>query len=220
VQVTGAGGVPLAGVAAVVLNVTVTNTTSSGALTVYPTGMSRPVASNLNWTAGKTVPIRVVALTGTGGKVSLYNYSGSTDIVIDVNGYFTDSSASGARFLSVSPARILDTRIGTGGISRPMGANSTIAVTVAGQGGVPTMDGSAPPQSVILNVTVTNTTAQSALIVWPDGVSRPLASDLNWTSGMTVPNLVVVKLGPSGKIDLYNYSGSTDVVIDVEGWFG
>jgi hypothetical protein len=220
VQVTGAGGVPLSGVAAVILNVTVTNTTGWGYLTVYPTGTSRPLASNLNWTPGKTVPNRVVVPTGSGGKVSLYNSAGSTDVVVDVNGYVTDSTAGGARFLPLGPARILDTRNGTGGFSRPIGANSAIAVAVAGQGGVPAMTASMPPQAVVLNVTVTDTSALSFLTVWPDGLSRPLASDLNWTAGVTVPNLVVVKLGPDGKIDLYNSSGSTDVVIDVVGWFG
>jgi hypothetical protein len=72
---------------------------------------------------------------------------------------------------------------------------------------------------VVINVTVTNTTASSALIVWPDGVAKPLASDLNWTARITVPNLVVVKVGANGKIDVYNFSGSTAVVIDVAGYF-
>ena len=37
---------------------------------------------------------------------------------------------------------------------------------------------------------------------------------------MTVPNLVVVQLGSNGKIDLYNHAGSSDVIVDVMGWFG
>ena len=91
-----------------------------------------------------------------------------------------------------------------------------IAVQVAGQGGVPATG----VQGVILNVTVTDTTRPSFLTVWPDGTNRPLASDLNWVTGQTVPNLVIVKLGATGKIDVYNLAGSTDVVIDVVGWFG
>jgi len=38
--------------------------------------------------------------------------------------------------------------------------------------------------------------------------------------GLRVPNLVVVKVGADGKIDLYNPAGSTDIVIDVVGWSG
>jgi hypothetical protein len=161
----------------------------------------------------------VVVAVGTAGKVSIYNNRGSADVVVDVDGYFTDSTTSGALFYALTPSRILDTRNGTGGISSPVGRNGTIVVTVAGQGGVPLMTAPYAPTAVVINVTVTNTTASSALIVWPDGVAKPLASDLNWTAGMAVPNLVVVKLGANGKIDIYNYVGSTDVVMDVAGYF-
>ena len=63
------------------------------------------------------------------------------------------------------------------------------------------------------------TNAPSFLTAWPDTAAQPLASDQNWTGGMTVPNLAVVQVGPTGKIDLYNAAGTTDVVIDVAGWY-
>jgi hypothetical protein len=53
-QVTGAGGVPSSGVAAVALNVTAVSTEANdfgGFVTVYPCG-TRPDASNLNFTVG------------------------------------------------------------------------------------------------------------------------------------------------------------------------
>jgi hypothetical protein len=50
-------------------------------------------------------------------------------------------------------------------------------------------------------------------------VSRPLASNLNWVPGQTVPNLVVVKLGPDGKVILFNSGGNVDVIVDVVGWY-
>jgi hypothetical protein len=70
-----------------------------------------------------------------------------------------------------------------------------------------------------MNVTVTNTTLSSYLTVWPNLVTRPTASDLNWVAGQTVPNLVIVQLGANGSIDLYNLQGNTDVVLDVVGWY-
>jgi hypothetical protein len=82
------------------------------------------------------------------------------------------------------------------------------------------MSSAVPPSAVIANVTVTNPTAPSFLTVWPDGSTKPLASDLNYVAGLTVPNLVVVKVGASGAIDLFNASGTTDVVVDVVGWYG
>lgn len=54
---TGVGGVP-AGATGAILNVTVTDTTAAGLATVFPTGATQPVASNLNWPAGGTVANR------------------------------------------------------------------------------------------------------------------------------------------------------------------
>ena len=56
--------------------------------------------------------------------------------------------------------------------------------------------------------------------LWPDGAPRPLASDLNWAPGQTVPNLAVVGLGADGKLDLFSPAGYTDVLIDVVGYLG
>jgi hypothetical protein len=220
VQVTGAGGIPASGVTAVILNTTATNTTSAGFFTVFPKGASLPLASNLNWNAGVTVPNRVMVPVGTGGKVSFYNGMGSADLIVDVNGYFTDSTGTGASFTALTPTRIVDTRFGTGGFSTPLGQGGTMVVTVAGNGGVPTMASTTPPKAVVLNVTVEGATAASDLMVWPDGASTPVASDLNFRRGQTVPNLVVVKLSAGGKIDIRNDFGSTSVIVDVVGWYG
>jgi hypothetical protein len=73
---------------------------------------------------------------------------------------------------------------------------------------------------VVLNVTVTGPSAASVMTVWPAGTTRPLASDLNYMAHQTVPNLVVVKVGSGGAVDFYNTAGSTDVVVDIVGWYG
>jgi hypothetical protein len=227
VQIGGMPGsnVPSSGVAAVVLNVTVTNATGTSYLTVWPAGGVLPLASNLNFAVGQTVPNRVVVQVGTGanaGKVSFYNASGNVDVIADVGGWFTDttSTAAGSLFVGVTPVRILDTRDGTGGVSTPLGPGATIAMQVAGQGGVPPMTAATPPTAVVLNITVTGPSAPSYLAAWPDGTQQPLASDLNYVAGQTVPNLVVVKVAADGKVDLFNAFGSTQVVVDVVGWYG
>jgi hypothetical protein len=210
-------GVPSTGVAAVVLNVTATDTTAAGYLTVYPSGSGRPLASNLNFLAGQTVSNRVIVQVGNGGSVSFYNAAGAVDVVADVGGWFTDGStaAGGSLFVGVQPARILDTRL-----TRNLGPAATLALPVAGLLGVPAMNATVPPAAVVLNVTATNPSAASYLSVWPGGTTRPLASDVNYVAGQTVPNLVVVKLGADGSIDLFNAAGTTDVVVDIVGWYG
>jgi hypothetical protein len=212
VQVTGVGGIPASGVTAVVLNTTVTDTTTAGFLTVFPTGTAVPTASNLNWTAGVTVPNRVTVPVSTSGQVSFFNGLGSSDVIVDVSGYYTDSSAAGASFVPLAPARIADTRNGIGALV----AGETRPLQVAGNGGVPATGAGA----VVLNVTVANPTAASDLVIWPDGSTKPTASDLNFAAGQTVPNLVVVKLSASGVIDIFNAFGSTNVIVDVVGWYG
>lgn len=107
VGVTGVGGVPATGVAAVMLNVTVTQPSAISYLTLYPTGASRPLASNLNFVAGQTVPNAVMAKVGTGGKISIYNAAGSAQVIADVSGWYADGSANsppGGQY--VSPRRL------------------------------------------------------------------------------------------------------------------
>lgn len=218
VPVAGQGGVPATGASAVVLNVTITEPTSETFLTVFPSGTVRPLASNLNALANKTVPNLVVAKLGADGKVAVYNHDGTSHVIYDVMGWYSDASGpAGARFSSLTPARIVDTRNGTGGFTAPVGVAGTISPTVVGVGGVP----AAGVSAVVLNVTVTQPTAgESFLTVFPTGATRPLTSNLNFSAGRSVPNLVIAKVGADGKVSVYNHAGTTDVILDVVGWFG
>lgn len=212
IQVTGMGGVPSSGVAAVLANVTVTDTTAPSYLTVYPQGQSQPLASNLNWVAGDTVANRVVVPVSSTGQIAVFNDQGSTDVVVDVDGYFTSGTTapSGAGlFTPINPARVLDTRL-TG---QTLGPSGSLTEQLAGVDGI-----AAQATAVVANFTVTDTTAPSYLTVYP-GPTRPLASDLNWLPGQTVPNLTVATLSTTGTISAYNDQGSTDLIIDAFGYF-
>ncbi len=214
-QVTSKGGVPSSGVSAVVLNVTVTDTTAGGYLTASPTGTPRPTASNLNWdAAGTTTPNAVTVKVGTGGKVDLYQSGpGTAQVIVDVAGYFVDGDVTDAGgFIALTPARIMDTRE-AGGAFAPLESRD---VQVTGKVGVPAGNVSA----VVVNVTVTDSTAGGYLTAYPSGTSRPTASNLNWTAGVTIPNLVTVKVGDKGKVSLYSFStGTVHVVADVAGYY-
>ena len=215
-QVTGQAGVPDTGVSAVVLNVTVTEPTADSFLTAWPYGDGGPDASNLNYGPGQTVPNLVVVRVGSGGKVNLYNFAGSTHVIADVAGWFgTDRTTPAGAYTPVVPARLLDTRSGLGASAAKVGPGGAIELQVGGRGGIP----AGAVTAVVLNVTVTEPTGSSFLTAWPAGDARPLASNLNFGPGQTVPNLVVVKVGPGGKIDLFNNAGSTHVVADVAGWY-
>ena len=209
-----AGGVPSSGVSAVILNVTVTGPTAPSYVTVYPADAQRPTASNLNFTAGQTVPNRVIVKLGAGGQVSFYNAAGNVHVIADVGGWFTDSSSNlgGARFTGVPPYRFVDSRDPAIG---PLDGGTVYQVGIVDHNGDPITGVSA----VVFNVTATNPTAASFLTLWPDGPLPPV-SDLNFTAGQTVPNLVVLKLGPNATFNIYNAVGRTDIVMDVVGYYG
>ncbi len=210
VHVAGYQGVPNTAVAAV-LNVTAVGATSASYVTVWPTGGGRPQTSTLNVNGNDVVPNLVITKLGDSGQVDIYNNAGTVDCVVDVVGYFQEASAS--RFTSMSPARVLDTRTGTGAPQAPIGPASSIDVQVGGQLGV-----DAKADSVVMNVTVTDPTGTGFITVWPTGTTMPTASNLNFVPGQTVPNLVIAKLG-KGKVSIYNSGGASQVLADVLGYF-
>ena len=179
-----------------------------------------PNTSNLNFLGNQTLANRAIVAVGDNGNVSFYNRWGQTNLVVDVSGWFTDSSTAAAtgQFSGVAPARIVDTRIGLGyptGLTR-----GSVTIQIAGRGGVPAMTGGAPPTAVVLNVTVTNPNAAGFLTVYPSGSTPPSASDVNFVAGQSVPNLVIARLNTDGTIRVFNFQGRTDVVIDVFGYYG
>jgi hypothetical protein len=199
------------------MNLTATNEASAGWLSAYPSNVSTPPTSNVNFAAGQTVANRAIVPVGPDGKITIRNGGGRADVIIDVTGWFSDGSdttLTAGEYTGTNPTRILDTRI-TGG---PIGAGPTV-VAVAGLAGIPAMGAPVQPRAVLLNVTVTNPTTASFLTVYPTGVAQPATSDLNVTPGSTVTNLVVAALGADGKVVVFNAGGSASLIIDVLGWY-
>ncbi|MFZ9864001.1 MAG: S8 family serine peptidase [Ilumatobacteraceae bacterium] len=216
VQMSGRNGIPDTGVNAVSLNVTVTNASGEGYVTVYPCG-SRPDASNLNYRAGQTTPNAVIASLSSTGEVCFYSFA-PVDLIADLNGALLDGNG----FQPIAPYRIADTRHGTGSnIPRAKIGDMTenaasLEVPILGVGPVPSSGVSA----VALNVTITNSSAPDAggyATVYPCG-SRPDTSNLNFLEGQNVPNAVVTPLSARGSICIFVY-GRADVIVDVNGAF-
>src|SRR5262249_17869050 len=146
---------------AVVLNVTVTNTSAGGFLTIYPDGQSlpNPLVSSINWNQNQTIANSVTAKLGGNGKLRFYNPGGNVDVILDVVGYFTPGT--GKLFHPVSPQRIQDSRPNgpqVGPYNTPWGPGVTRPVQVTNTMGVP-----ANADSVLTNVTVTGATAPGFL---------------------------------------------------------
>jgi hypothetical protein len=210
------GAPPASTITAVVLNVTVTDTTSGGYITAYPDGGSLPKSSNLNFSPGETVP-NLVTVKVRNGKVDLYNGSaGTVDLIADVQGYYVDSSA-GKGYQPISPVRLLDTRKGIGGPQVAVAPGGTLALRIEGTAPFPASGVSA----VVLNVTVTAPTGGGYITVYPGATTMPKASNLNYSPGETVPNLVVVAVGANGTVAFHNTSsGTVQLIADAEGYYG
>jgi hypothetical protein len=212
-QVAGRGPVPATGAAAVVLNITGDQASRDGFITAWPTGVDRPVVSNLNLVAGETRANLVVVPIGADGQISLFS-SGGTELIADVAGWFTGATApegSVGLFVPISPTRMLDTR------QEPTAPTAPVS-SVTRQIGSTTV---VPPEAaaaVSANVTVTESGGPGFITAWPADTQRPLVSNLNTTrAGQTVPNAVVVPLGHDD-LALYTQSGA-HVIIDVNGWY-
>ena len=208
------GGLPVSGINAVVLNVTVVDPEvgdEGGYLSVYPCASGLPDVSNLNFTNGTTIPNTVIAPVDSAGNVCFYSY-GKTHVLADVSGYFP----TGSSLTTLSPKRIMDTR-STGKIGSPTGTAASTTFNVYSKGGLPVSGINA----VVLNVTVVDPEVGDEggyLSVYPCASGLPDVSNLNFTNGTTIPNTVIAPVDSAGNVCFYSY-GKTHVLADVSGYF-
>jgi hypothetical protein len=142
--------------------------------------------------------------------------------VTDTSGRTSTSTAQwltvGAGYQPVSPTRLLDTRSGLGAPAGAVGAMHSVtlhlppSITASGHG---------PLVAAVLNVTVTQPTAAGDIKVYSSGsVRQPATSNLNYTAGLTIANLVTVPLEPGDDVVLFVQSnGSAHLIADLEGYY-
>lgn len=212
----GATGVP-ANASAVVVNLTVTEPTSYGFISAYPTGSAMPNVSNQNYVSGQTVPNLAVVPVGADGTVTIANTSyGTAQVVADVVGYFLPgTAATDGAFVGIAPTRFLDTRTFRG----PVVNAETVPLQVAGVNGIPQ-----DARGVWVNLTVTEPTtfgyfeARGHMAPWQQ------TSNLNFAGGQTLANLAFVPVGAEGKIEVQAILNqvprleTTHMVVDVFGY--
>ena len=133
-------------------------------------------------------------------------------MIVDVLGCF-DGDANG-RYVALTPARVLDTRDGTGAPLAQVG-QAPLEVTLLAHGGVP----SSGVSGVMLNVTAVAPTADTYVTIYPGGTAAPTASNLNVSAGQVIPNMVLARIGDAGTVLMYNNAGVIDLIADVVGYF-
>jgi outer membrane protein assembly factor BamB len=229
----GTPSIPTTGAAAAVFNLTGTGGSANTYLSVAAPNSSdacptaAPKFSNLNPSAGTSLPNRVISTLGPHQDVCVFNSTGSINFVIDVNGWFGNGheSAAGALFYSVPPTRICDTRTGSGDLcdGESLSAGEIQPIHVAGVDVVPAEGGSATPVAVVANLTGVAGSANTVFTLYPSDSTRPRASDLNPSAGQVIANLAIVGIATTGneigEVSLFNGVGNIDAILDVAGWF-
>jgi len=204
--------------AAYSLNVTAVPAASQlGYLSIWPTGENQPLVSTLNSLDGRIKANAAIVPAGYQGAVSVY-VTNTSQVVLDINGYFEPASGSTMTFYPLAPCRIADTRDS----SYPQGL------------GPPFLTGGQERAFPILNATSCNIPSSAAayslnfsvvphgalfyLTVWPTGGSRPTVSTLNDVPGQIIANAAIVPAGTGGDVSVYP-TNDTDLVIDINGYF-
>jgi hypothetical protein len=239
----GLGGIPSdpTTVLAVVVNITVTDPGANGYLEAYGKG-ARPAdrTSIVNFGPGQTVPNVAIVRPGADGQleIGLFGQSGTANVVVDVFGWFSTSNYipssaatdDGSRLIPITPARVLDTRDGTGQPAPgAMAAKQSITLQIRGVGSVnPTLAAVVPASpnvtGVLLNMVGITTDpggTSTYVSVFPEDLPAgqdPTTSNLNLVPNAIKANLVFVPVGADGKVRIFNNQGTTQVVADVVGY--
>ena len=199
-------GLP-AGVSGFAANVTATGADTAGNLRVGPLAAGSPQTSNLNFRSGQDVADLVVSRD-----LTIYNNSlGGTDVIVDLEGYFTggNPSITGHGLVPNNSARILDTRGGAG----PVGPGRSITVALSAS----LWNGARyarPPTGAALTVTAVGGTAAGNLTVAPAGTATA-TSTVNYQRGTTVAGVALIGASADGRVTITNHgAGSVQILLD------
>jgi alpha-tubulin suppressor-like RCC1 family protein len=200
----------------------VSPTVSNGYLRAYPTG-STPTATMLNYVVGRGVTNTGTVPLGDVGDLSITNYAGTIQVVIDVQGYFV--AGGGSRYVPLpGPCRVVDTRSGTGalvdGATRYWHVGGT-GPSFSGQGG--RSNGCAVPAGVRaaeVSVSVIGPVGAGFIRVAPNDGTKAATAFVNYAAGSSVTNTGTVTLSGSGAdVAVENLGGTAHVAVDVLGYF-
>jgi hypothetical protein len=203
---------------AAVLTTTVTSTVADpvgGYLSIEPCNaalMPSRNVSTLNFTTGQTVANTAIVSLGDRNEVCVSVY-GEAHVIVDLQRTLSVDDG----FMPTEPFRLLDTRNGTGGVSAtPISGSNELRVPVVGVNGLPEYG----VDAISANITVTGTRAPDTggyLSVRPCGTAQATVSNINFSTGETVANALIVDVGIEHTLCLTVY-GSAHVLIDVNGW--
>ena len=198
------------------INVTVVPSGALGYLTIWPAGETQPVVSTLNSIDGRVKANAAILPAGADGGVNIYA-SNTTNVVLDINGYFQPVADGALQFYPLTPCRVLDTRNSNSQLGGPFlrGGEERDFPIQASNCQVPS---SARAYSMNFTVAPRQGKGLGYLTVWAAGNSQPVVSTLNNPTGTYVANAAIVPAGDEGAIAVYP-DQDTDLIGDINGYF-
>jgi hypothetical protein len=183
----------------------------ASSLYASPSGFNDVVGGN-NDVEWHTCPVGSYLCNG------LVGYDGPTGLGTPNGIAAFKSVGTGATYVPLNPARILDTRSGNG-LSGPFTNHAARTFGVSGRGGVPSN-----AIAVTGNLTVTGQTSSGYLFIGPNATDNPTSSTLNFPVGDDRANGVTVALGAGGTLSVTFVAPApgpfAHVIFDVTGYFG
>jgi hypothetical protein len=215
IPITGRGNVALSAVA-ITVNATIVKPSASSTLYLGPGAPPTPSNFTIAFNRADTTAYGVtVALSGGSVYATYQAASGSTDLVLDVTGYFSPDTTGQTYYPLTTPVRLLDTRVANG-LSGKFKANVSRVFKVAGRGGVPLN-----AAAVTGNLTVTDANDGWAVYLGPTKTVSP-SSTINFVAKQTRANGLTIALGSGGTLTgtYLSHTGKTcSLVFDVTGYY-
>jgi hypothetical protein len=166
-----------------------------------------PGVSTLNNPTATVVANAAIVPAAPDGDINVYAYN-STDVLMDINGYFAPTGIGGYNLYPVAPCRAYDSRNNNG---QPFMGERT--VNIAGSQCAPPVNAAA----YVFNATVVPSGVMPYLTLWPDMEQQPTVSTLNAYDGYITSNMAIVP-NLNGSIDAYA-AALTQLILDISGYF-
>ena len=198
------------------VNLTGVSPTADTWLVAYANGTSRPRTSNLNLRPNSIRANMATVPVGSDGRIRIYNHTGSVDLVVDMIGFYANTSIAadknaGSQYYPVQPYRLQD---------QVVSANTEHAS--------PPINGlDSDVEAVALSITVAGPTAPG--YVWLKDRDKETKSTLNFARGDIVTNMAIapVEVRPNqGTLPAVSYGvhttdpmASARVLVDVVGYY-
>lgn len=213
-QVLGVGGIPTTGVSAVFLRLAAIGPTANTYYTAWPDGTAQPSVAMLNVMTGQTLSNTAIVRPGANGKISIFNYGGTTHVLAEVHGYFTTSTgATSGGYVPVTQTRAIDTRTGVGTTTGaiPAGGSRVVNLAIAG---VP-----AGASAVFAAVTMPPPTATGYIQSMASGVTTAGITLLDYENGINNASGAAITLGVDGRVTFVNKgTAAAHLILDIMGY--